>query len=188
MQEPYQWYVFYVRTNSENRVIRELTRFIDMHDFGGYEFEPFCPESEIYFRGNKLRQQGRAYRRRPLFPGYVFIETTMPSREFLTGFGAYIYSSHDVIRLLKCGNGDNIALPLDERRRMEYLLKGKRCVERSVGYIAGDKICVTDGPLRGSEGMITYINRHNRYADIQVDMFGGKIKARVALEIVEKTV
>ena len=67
------------------------------------------------------------------------------------------------------------------------MLKGKRCLERSVGYIVGDRVCVQDGPLKDSEGLIKYINRHNRFADIEVDMFGGKVKARVALEIVEKT-
>ncbi len=186
MQEPYFWYVFYVRTGSERRVIEELTRTVSNVD-APYEFDPFCPESEFYYRGSRDKQAGKQYRRRPLFPGYVFMETTMPSREFLTAFGSYIYSSHDIIRLLKPGSGDNIALPKDERERMEFLLKGKRCVERSVGYIVGDKVTVTDGPMRGREGMISYINRHNRYADIEVDMFGGKIKARIALEIVERS-
>lgn len=164
----------------------EMSRYVASHDFSPYAFDPFCPESEFYYRSGKDKMLGKKYRRRPLFPGYVFVETDMPPREFLTAFGAYVYSAHDIIRILRSGS-DNIALPKDERERLEFLLKGKRCVERSVGYIVGDKITVTDGPLRGREGMIGYINRHNRYADIEIDMFGGKIKARVALEIVEKS-
>lgn len=188
MQEPYQWYVFYVKTNTENRVVDELGRYIAAHDFSPYEFDPFCPESEVYYRNAKGARPEKSYRRRPLFPGYIFMETTMPPKEFLTAFASYIYSSSDVIRLLKSGAGDMIALPKEERIRLEYFLKGRRCFEHSVGCIVGDKVIVKVGPLCGSEGLITYVNRHNRYADIEVEMFGGKIKARVALEIVEKTV
>ena len=186
MQEPYFWYVVYVRANTEKRVADDITRFALKSGFD-YEFEPFCPESEYYYRNKEDRRTGKAYRRRPLFPGYVFIETNMPPEDFAREFGAYFYGSKDIIRLLRSGrSNNNIALPIEERQRLEFLLKGKRCLERSVGYIVGDKITVEGGPLVGCEGLITYINRHNRFADIEVDMFGGKIKARVALEIVRK--
>lgn len=187
MQEPYFWYVFHVRTGAENRVVQDMSQYVGKHDFSPYEVEPFCPESEVYFRGAQGRQLGKTYKKRPLFSGYVFVETTMPASEFLTTFGSYIYSSQDIVRILKSGSSDNIAVPIEERQRLEYLLKNKRCVERSVGYIVGDKVVIKGGPLVGLEGMIKYINRHNRYADIEIDMFGGKIKARCALEIVEKS-
>lgn len=186
MQEPYFWYVMYVRTNSEQRVIDDIDRYIEKQKFDG-EFDPFCPESEYYYRNKQDRRLGKTYRKRPLFPGYVFMETTMPPEKFVREFGAYIYGSQDIIRLLRMGAPTNIALPIDERRRLEFLLRGKRCLERSVGYMVGDNVVVEDGPLKGAEGLITYINRHNRYADIEVDMFGGKIKARVALEIVQRS-
>ena len=185
MEEPYFWYVMYVRTNTENRVIEDIDRFIEKSGFD-YEFEPFCPVAEFYYRNKDARRPGKVYRKRPLFPGYVFIETNMPAKEFVREFATYIYGSNDIIRLLRSGSPDSIALPKDERQRLEYLLKGKRCLERSVGYIVGDKVTVESGPLVGKEGLITYINRHNRFADIELDMFGGKIKARVALEIVSK--
>lgn len=186
MQEPYQWYVLYVRTSAENRVVHDIARFVGTHDFSPYEIEPFCPESEAYYRSGKAKAQKKSYRRLPLFAGYVFIETTMPADEFLSKFGQFIHSSPDIIRILKYGSGNNIALPDVERMRLEYLLRGKRCLEHSVGYVIGDKVYIAAGPLVGSEGLITYINRHNRYADIELELFGGKVKARAALEIVEK--
>ena len=186
MNEPYFWYVFYVRTGSENRVVSDIARFSETNGTAD-AVSPFCPESEIYYRSARGRQAGKAYKKRPLFSNYVFVETTLPASKFLNMFGSYIYSSHDIIRILKSGNGSNIALPDDERARLEFLLKGKRCVEHSVGYITGDSVRITAGALVGCEGLITYINRHNRCADIEIDMFGGKIKARVALEIVEKS-
>lgn len=186
MLEPYYWYVLYVRTGAESRVVSELAQYAELHGYPKTEVDPFCPESESYYRASRPRTPGKTYRRRPLFPSYVFVETRLDAGEFLTQFGSYIYSSRDVIRILKSGDSTNIALPREERIRLEYLLMGKRCVEHSVGYIVGDKITVMAGPLRGAEGLIVYVNRHNRYADIEVDMFGGRTKARVALEIVEK--
>ncbi|MCX4313714.1 MAG: antiterminator LoaP [Clostridia bacterium] len=184
MQEPYFWYVFYVKTNTEPRVMCDVGQFVATHRFE-HEFEAFCPESEVYYR--KYRHvPGRQYRKRPLFPGYVFVETTMPEAEFLREFGTFVFGSADIIRLLRSGD-NRIALPSDERQRLEYLLRGKRCFERSSGVIIGDKVCVTDGPLKGREGSITKINRHNHSADIELDLFGGKTKVTVALEIIDRS-
>lgn len=185
MQEPYYWYVLYVRTNTEQRVVEDIKRAYS--SFGlDYGFEPFCPQSETYFRNAEAKKLGKQYRKRPLFPGYVFIETDMPQKEFLRDFSAYLYNSVDIIRILRQGASGEIALPQQERIRLEFLLKGKRCLERSVGYYVGDRVCIEAGALVGCEGLITYIDRHNRFAVIEVDMFGSKAKARVALEIVGK--
>lgn len=182
MQEPYYWYVFYVRTGKENRVVQDIARFADTKGFTAEVIEPFCPQTETYYRAGI---DGKRYRKRPLFPSYVFVETQLDQKAFLAEFGSFVYSSQDIIRLLSSGK-DNIVLPDNERMRLEFLLRGKRYVERSVGFISGDRVTITGGALMGCEGMITYINRHNRYAEIELDMFGGKTKARVALEIVEK--
>ena len=186
MKEPYFWYVFYVKTGTENRVVQDIARFADTKGLTADTVEPFCPQSEVYYRAARDKEQGKQYKKRPLFSSYVFVETRLDANTFLSEFGSLIYTSHDIIRLLKSG-ANNIALPEAERARLEFLLKGKRCVERSVGFIKGDAVTITAGPMIGCEGLITYINRHNRYADIEIDMFGSKTKARIALEIVEKS-
>ncbi|MDE6293537.1 MAG: hypothetical protein K2L88_02810 [Clostridiales bacterium] len=185
MEEPYFWYVFYVKTRTENRLVQDISRFADTKGLSN-EVDPFCPQSEVYYRSARGKSQAKQYKKRPLFSSYVFVETRLDSKEFLSEFGSLIYTSQDIIRLLKSG-ANNIALPDVERRRLEFLLKGKRCLERSVGFIKGDNVTITAGPMIGCEGLITYINRHNRFADIEIDMFGTKTKARIALEIVEKT-
>ncbi len=185
MQEPYSWFVLYVKSNTEQRVVEDVKRAFSSYKLD-YGFEPFCPETEKYYRSAAAKKSGDAYRKRPLFPGYIFIETDMPQNEFLREFSTYLYNSEDIIRVLKQGASGDIALPLQERKRLEYLLKGKRCLEHSVGYYVGDSVRVEAGALVGCEGLITYIDRHNRFAVIEVDMFGSKAKARVALEIVGK--
>lgn len=177
----------FVRAAAEQRVVQDIKRFYDSSAKYDYALEPFCPQSEYYYRSKKDRASGKQYRKRPLFPCYVFVETDMPSDLFLREFASYAHNSPDVVRILRYGGSDEIALPDDERRRFEYLFKGKRCVDHSVGYIAGDSIVVLNGPLIGREAVITRIDRHNRSASVKLEMFGGTVEAKVALEIVEKT-
>lgn len=181
MEEPYWWYVLQVRTNKEYRVVAGLQRVFAQKRLA-YELNAFCPESERYYKSKSLRQ----YLKRPLFPGYVFIETNMPATDFRAAFYDVFYNSEDVIRLLRYGTSDDIALRYEERRRFEFLFKGKRALEHSVGYIEGDSIVITGGGLVGMEGCIKKINRHNRTADIEINMFGQSRIIKAALEIVSK--
>lgn len=185
MKEQTYWYILYVRSGKEQRVMANFSQAFFKRNLP-YDFEPFCPESEYYYRNKEERHLGRAYRKRPLFSGYVFLETDMPQEQFGKEFSDYIYKSEEIIRLLRYGNTNRIALAEDEKRKFEYLFCGKRCLEHSEGYIEGDKVVVTVGPLIGREGLITHINRHNRTATIELSMFGGQTKVKVALEIVEK--
>lgn len=184
MVEPYWWYVLFVRSNSEARVVADFGRASLKHA-PGYEFDAFYLESESYFRKGNADPEKR-YIKRPLLPGYVIVETDMPAREFLGAFSDYIRNSNDIYRLLRAAGCDEIALPAEERKMFEYLYRGKRCLERSVGCMIGDRIVVDVGPLKGREGFIRHVNRHNRDAVIEMEMFGKKITARVALEIVSK--
>ncbi|MDE7337435.1 MAG: hypothetical protein K2N32_04900, partial [Clostridia bacterium] len=82
MQEPYWWYVLFVKANTENRVVNDICSFAKANKIP-CEIEAFVPQSERYFRSAKSRETGKIYCKRPLFPGYVFVETNLPSREFI---------------------------------------------------------------------------------------------------------
>lgn len=186
MQEPYWWYVLYVRSNTEHKVVESFQQTFRKKGLQ-YEIDVFCPESEKFYNSKKDRILGRQYLRRPMFANYVFVETNMPALEFRSAVYDIIYNSSDIIRLLTYGGSGEIAIKQEERIRLEYLLKDKRCVEHSIGYIEGDNIVITCGPLMGREGSIKKVNRHHRVAQIEIDMFGQKQIVDVALEIIEKT-
>ncbi len=185
MQKPYNWYILYVRSNTEAKAVDTLNKAFRGEE--SYAFDAFCPESEQYYRGGQARALGKTYRKRPLFPGYVFAETDMPEEQFRKEIFDVINKSAEIIRILNYGNRENIALKESERERLEYLLKGKRCLEHSIGYIEGDKIVITGGPLIGLEGYIGKINRHNRTAEVVLELFGQKQPVKLALEIVSKS-
>ena len=52
MDENYNWFVIYTKSNSEQRVMRDLSEFY--RKLGrDYFFDPFCPESEYYYKTSK---------------------------------------------------------------------------------------------------------------------------------------
>lgn len=185
MERSNWWYVLYVRTNTENRVIEEMKRFSEKLALP-YTVEPFVLESEQYYRSKKFRQIGKSYQKRPMFPGYVFVDTDMPDKEFIACFSDYISKSEHIIRLLHSGNENDLAISDRERQTLEYLFLGKKCLEHSEGYISGEEIVITSGPLKGQEGKIRKINRHNRVAFVEIEFFNQIQLVKVALEIIEK--
>ena len=185
MKVPYWWYVLYVRSNTEHRVAKYVNlAFINKGL--PYELEAFSLESEQYYNSKKMKDSDKPYIRRPVFSNYIFIETNMPEEEFREAFFNIGYNSADIIRLLTYGKEGTIALRDAERIRLEYLFRGKRCLEHSVGYIEGDRVIITGGALVGMEGIIKKINRHHRSAQIEIDLFNETQTIDVALEIVSR--
>lgn len=184
MQNKYNWYILYTKTNAENRAINGIIEAFRKRRLA-YHFEPFCPETEYYYRSKQTQPDGTNYRMRLLFPNYIFVETDMPEVEFIKSFQRFIFDSSDIIRLLKY-NETHIALDPNEKARLEYLFDDGRSVRHSVGKILYGDIIVEHGPLKGKEALITHVNRHNRAATVNLDLFGAPITTHLALEITEK--
>lgn len=186
MHDSYWWYVLYVRSNTERRVAKYVNLAFKNKGLP-YKFEAFSLESEQYYNSKKPKSSSKPYIRRPTFSNYIFIETDMPENEFREEFFSVGYNSADIIRLLTYGKSGIIALRDEERIRLEYLFRSKRCLEHSVGYIEGDRVVITGGALFGMEGSIKKINRHHRSAQIEISLFNETQMIDVALEIVSKT-
>ena len=56
----------------------------------------------------------------------------------------------------------------------------------STGYIEGDHIIITDGPLKGYEALIKKIDRHKRIAFIEINLLNQPNIIKVGLEIISK--
>lgn len=118
--------------------------------------------------------------KKKMFPGYIFIETCdveklwcalreVPKLTKLIGAGTepVALSSEEVSFLMRTTGDDHVA-------------------EVSVGFIEGDKLVVTEGPLKGQEGLVKKIDRHKRQALLEIEMFGRPVEMTLGLEVVEK--
>lgn len=118
-----------------------------------------------------------------LFPGYVFVRTDQ-----IQQVSQRLGSVPAFTRLL--GKSDERIIPLsdDEVAWLDALLKPvSKVLEASMGVLEGDRVIVTEGPLKGHEAQISKIDRHKRAAYLDMRMFGRHKTIKVGLEIVRKS-
>ena len=170
------WYVLFTRTGREEKVEQLLKERLDTD-----VFVPFVPLHERLFKiSGTIKKELK-----PLFPSYVFIESEVSSQEFMKRINALIHISHDIVHTLRYSDTE-IAMRESEKRMMLSLCNDDHCIESSSGIIEGDRIYITDEPLKGWESIIKKVNRHKRQAWIEIEFIGEMRLVSVALEIVEK--
>ena len=117
-----------------------------------------------------------------LFPGYIFVQTPDPAT-----LANRLASVPAFTRLLGGSNGSFIPLSDEEVAWLNAFTNVEtHVVEMSEGVIEGDRVLVTEGPLRGHESSIVRIDRHRRIAELEVSMCGRTKRIKVGLEIVRK--
>ena len=121
----------------------------------------------------------------PLFKGYLFICSDDP-----TGLYVRIHSAlgKTIFRFVKLLKDDEYVIPLSEADEclVKELSDEDHVIKASLGYMKGDMLIVTDGPLKGHEGQVVKINRHKRIAILSVEFLGEKRNITVGLEVVKK--
>lgn len=167
------WYAVKVRSGREDKIVKACDILVNRHVLK----ECFIPR---YKRMRKLRGQW-FYIEEILFKGYVFMITDHVDELFNE-----LKKIPDLTKIL--GNdGENI-YPIYEEEAMllERFGGSERVVDVSCGYIEGDCIRITNGPLMGYEGNIVKIDRHKRIAYVDISLFEQITTVQVGLEIISK--
>lgn len=162
------WYVLWTSTGSEKKAVSLVS---DMTD------RSFVPTKTI-----NLKVKGDwVSKERALFPGYIFIDT-----QKIEEVASKLLKNEGFNKILTT---DKKYFPLygNDAIFVEKLYNRGGVFDTSEGYIEGDDIRVSSGPLYGLEGLIRKIDRHKRLAYLEFEMFGQKINTAVGLEIIEKT-
>jgi transcriptional antiterminator NusG len=135
-----------------------------------------------------LRQKGRVVKVNDiLFPGYVFVETEVEHTDFIHYLNQHIRPVQGFIRLLEHDRIGTETLYPHERSFIETFTNRHRVIEASTGFIEGDQIIITSGPLVGHESRIKRIDRHKRIAELDISMFGEIRTIKVGCEILSKS-
>lgn len=116
-----------------------------------------------------------------LLPGYIIAVTAMPAELALR-----LRRIPEFTRLLNMGE---TFVPLNDSERGwidAFTKKGDRVVPMSLAVKDGDTIVVTEGPLRGHEGMIVRVNRRKCLAFLEFQIGGKRITSMVGLGILKK--
>ncbi len=167
------WYVIQVISGKEEATLNMIKKY------GAQKYIKECFSPRYERRRKYLGQwhQEKAI----LFPGYIFVISNQVEELYQA-----LKKIPELTKLL--GVGEKWTAMTKEDVEIVELLSGKeRVVKFSEGYIAGEKVVVVKGPLKGMEGTIRKVDRHKRKAYLEIPMFGRVLNAQVGLEIVEKS-
>ena len=171
------WYIFWVLTGREKQVKKRI-----MDRLYGKDIVPFIPLLETLFkRAGKVKKELNI-----MFPGYVFIESDLDSKEFRRRTLQIIRKSKDIIGILNYGNSDDIAVREDERTALLHLCNDNHCIEASMGFIEGDRFYIESGPMVGMESIIKNINKKKMVASFELEFMGNITRFTVGLELLKK--
>lgn len=155
------WYVLYIITLKTDWLLRALHKHEDMN--------AFVPKWEYY------RRDKSSWDMKPMFPGYIFIKSTLTQEEFDTEIGKMPELKDGVIRQLKYK--DTGALREEEIDMLERLLDEEYVLRLSYGYIENEKVVIYKGPLQYYEENIVKVDKHNRIAYLDISFMDRYIQA-----------
>lgn len=119
-----------------------------------------------------------------LIPGYVFCTTSMLDIDEVVGQLRRVPAFTKVLSV----NGSFIPLSQDEESWLKALTGESHVVDPSYGFVEGDRVVITDGPLVGLETQIKKLDRHKRLAYVEVRLLGRTKLVKVGAEIVRKSI
>lgn len=165
------WYVIQVMRGQESS-IAELCRMELLQN----NEEVFIPS---YERSKKIKGNWEMVET-ILFPGYVFCTTENVEDLF--------YRLKNVTRLTKILKTGDDFTPLHESEVafLQQFGGAEHIVKMSTGYIEGDEVVITNGPMMNWNGRIKRIDRHKKIVVLETEFFGRITDVTVGLEIVEK--
>ena len=165
------WYVIQVYTGRELEIAQQCRdRVIEDGE------DVFVPLAE---RWTKVRGERTLITSR-LFPGYVFIETGR-----IEDFYKRLNRIYAMTKVLRIGE-EMTPLHSEEEEYLRRLGGEEHVVKYSEGYIEGDKLVVTSGPLKDFEGRVKKILRHKRLVVLEVPLLGRTVEVTVGLGVVER--
>jgi len=172
------WYVLFVKVGYEMKVIDQLHAC-----FQKEKINPFLPKIEIFhkYSNGHIQMENKI-----MFPGYVFIESTLNSVDFIIKINEFIHNYKAPLKLLKYGDSYEYSMRQDEKSILQNFCNIDFCIEASTGLIKGKKTIVINGPLKGRENIIKKIDRSRRKALININIMGKCVPITVGLDIMKK--
>lgn len=166
------WYVIWTKTGNEEKCKYYIDNYIGSEAF----IRCVIPTKRIsrYIKGKWVKVEEK------LFLSYLFIES-----DDIDEFEMQLKNAVTFNKILKI---DNIFLSLDKKdeNALCRLIGDDGIIGESIGFIDGNNVIVTDGPMVGLEGNIKHIDRHKRLATLEIEMFDRVTEFKLALEIIEK--
>lgn len=158
------WYVMHVKPRAEKVVFRYL------EEYGYWRYLP------LYTKVTRV-QRRKVRRQLPLFPGYVFAKLDADER-------VRMLQTNHIVRTIEVPHPREMIHQL--RQVMRAAKNTTELKKLSVLYKAGDRVRITLGPMRGTEGYVKYDGESAKVC-LNVDILGACVEVAVPPDILEKT-
>ena len=175
--EEKKWYVVNTYSGHEAKVKEKLDMRINSMDMQENIFRVIVPErKEIEIKDGKKKEKLKK-----LFPGYVLVEMIMSDESWYI-----VRNTPGVTGFLGSSGKGAKPVPLFDDE-VERLFKeiGYNKEEVVVNYEIGDKVKITDGPIKILAGKIISIYKEAGKANVMIDLFGQE--TNVELELTQFT-
>lgn len=160
-----EWYALYTRSRQEERAA---------HYLASCSFNVFVPRVEVW----RTHRNKRLKVLRPMFPGYIFVET-----DFQRDSRLQIVRSPYVVRIL--GYGDEPSpVPREQVESLQIIVNSGIPVNPHPYLQIGQRVRVTTGALRDVVGILVE-KRNARKLVISVDMMNRAVMVDVDVSMVE---
>ena len=163
-EEVKRWYVVNTYSGHENRVKDNLEKRVESMGIQDCLFRILVAEEpEIEIKGNK-----KIEKMHNLFPGYVFVEMKMTDEAWYVvrntpGVTGFIGSS---------GKGAK-PFPVAQEEVDAVLRRlGRQDVNVQVDFEVGDRVEITNGAFKNSEGVIEAMDEEKKEATVLLILFG----------------
>lgn len=145
-------------------------------------FHAFIPKKVKFLirKGVKIRVY------EPLFRGYVFVETDADALGFQAFLLERVKPLKEFVRVLRHREQDLETVYPEEKAWILKYCDRQMVIEPSIGYIEGDRILITEGPLVGQEHLIKRVNRHKRWVEVELMMFDQIQRLQLSCDIIQK--
>ena len=117
-----------------------------------------------------------------LTPGYIYLRAPLRTIDELKDVLVHV----PAFTKLLAQDGKIIPLHTEDELWLSRLTGEDHVGEPSIGFIEGDQVVITQGPLQGMESQIKKIDRHKRLAYLEVSLMGRTKLIKVGVEIVRK--
>lgn len=152
-----KWYAIHVMSHHERKVASRLSQ---------QGFEVFLPE----YQTRSQRKDRVKMIQKPLFPGYLFIFTKLLAEQRLE-----ILKTPSVVRMVGTGSRP-IAVPNEQIESVRLLLCSAADARPEQDLCPGQKVLVTDGPLKGVVGRVEKTPRGEKII-VSVDLLSRSVSA-----------
>ncbi|MDD5884625.1 MAG: transcription termination/antitermination protein NusG [Erysipelotrichaceae bacterium] len=187
------WYIVTTYSGNEAKTAENLQNRIKTMNMEAFIFRVLVAEfqekvidpetgEQKFTMDKKTGEKVYKFRTRNLYPGYFFVEMIMTTDSWFV-----VRNTPGVTGIAGSSGGGQMPTPLSPEE-IEPVLKRMGQVDASMydRYAVGDQVKIISGPLEGTEGEITSINKETGACTVNTVFFGRVTPVDVEFSEIEK--